>query len=147
MENVTKGKVEIKAWRTSTNENGVVEATVNRDKLVAFLAQTEKLEQALNNKHSEMVDAVQAERRDYIAANTRAKNLEQGITVLQERISVLTEALTDIHNDIAGGVKSCGHQYTCICAGDKVRAALSTEVNKTESIELKTKFKDGKIER
>lgn len=37
----------------------------------------------------------------------------------------LLEALSDLLASISGGEKSCGHAFTCICPGDKARAAIA----------------------
>lgn len=37
----------------------------------------------------------------------------------------LREALEHLMADISGGEKPCGHEFTCVCAGDKARAALN----------------------
>lgn len=36
----------------------------------------------------------------------------------------LRDALIGLMNDIGGGKKACGHDFTCICAMDKARAVL-----------------------
>lgn len=43
----------------------------------------------------------------------------------QEENEELVEALRDLWNDITGQKKSCGHEYTCICAGNKAKAILT----------------------
>jgi len=36
----------------------------------------------------------------------------------------LLEALRDLLAEASGGTKSCGHDFTCVCAFDKARAAV-----------------------
>lgn len=38
----------------------------------------------------------------------------------------LAEALRELLASISGQPKSCGHQFYCICAGDKARIILAT---------------------
>ena len=38
---------------------------------------------------------------------------------------VLVEALKGLMASISGGKKSCGHDFTCVCSGDKARKALA----------------------
>lgn len=37
----------------------------------------------------------------------------------------LADALDGLMNSIGGGEKECGHEFSCICACDKAKAALS----------------------
>lgn len=47
----------------------------------------------------------------------------QDNAIAQQR-DELRDALVGLMNDIGGGKKACGHDFTCICAMDKARAAL-----------------------
>lgn len=47
------------------------------------------------------------------------------INSLREQARELAEALTDIRNGLLGLKKSCGHDFTCVCADDRSRAALA----------------------
>lgn len=44
----------------------------------------------------------------------------------------LLEALKGLMADISGGEKSCGHEFTCVCAGDKARAAIAKAEGKPQ---------------
>lgn len=37
----------------------------------------------------------------------------------------MREALRDVLNDAGGRPKSCGHEYSCVCAWNKATAALA----------------------
>lgn len=44
---------------------------------------------------------------------------------LAAQVEALRDALQAVMASIGGGKKFCGHEFDCICAGDKARAALA----------------------
>jgi hypothetical protein len=44
----------------------------------------------------------------------------------------LLEALKGLLADIGGGTKTCGHDFACICAGDKARGAINRAEGRNE---------------
>lgn len=41
------------------------------------------------------------------------------------RVAGLEAALRDMWASVTGGTPACGHDFTCVCVGDAVRATLS----------------------
>ncbi len=39
--------------------------------------------------------------------------------------AILLDALKMLWNDISGGDKKCGHNFSCVCAGDNTRKVLN----------------------
>lgn len=91
-----ENKVEIKAWRTSTNENGVVEATVNRDQLVAFLVQTEKSEQEMQDEIETLKANLLIERNQKSKLNSEYKELNADLA----RVKQENEAYKKINAEV-----------------------------------------------
>lgn len=47
--------------------------------------------------------------------------------ILTNRVKVLEKALSGLMAAIGGGDKSCGHDFTCVCAEDAARKALEAD--------------------
>lgn len=60
------------------------------------------------------------------AENDKLDGLNMALDLMDKTqattIKELREALNDLLASISGGDKSCGHEFTCVCAGDKARA-------------------------
>lgn len=52
------------------------------------------------------------------------KHMEQNKTY-ESTIDALYVALKDLLASISGGKKSCGHEFTCVCAGDAARKMIN----------------------
>ena len=60
----------------------------------------------------------------------RSDKKDAEIARLREQVRVLRDALKDHYAAACGMPKSCGHEYQCICTGDKARAALAATEEK-----------------
>ena len=59
----------------------------------------------------------------------RIRNLENRVKELEAE----NATLLNFYNSQCGGKKKCGHDFSCICAGDAVRLQLSCKALAKES--------------
>lgn len=55
------------------------------------------------------------------------EQLQEENAALLATVEALRDALQAVMESIGGGKKFCGHDFDCVCAGDKARAALAAK--------------------
>ena len=73
------------------------------------------------------MEYMESKMQDYIENGiSEADRCYARIAELELQVDTLQDALQCLFNDIGGGKKFCGHEFSCVCAGDKARTALNT---------------------
>ncbi len=81
----------------------------------------QRLKQLLDTKHAEVehFKACCDELRDMLDDAKSVRDQQSELLQLQN------QALIELLSSIGGGTKSCGHEFHCICATNKARAAIA----------------------